>query len=274
MRGAGMVRTLSGGGFTMRIATLVAMLIIVALPLSAGDAADFLKAVGGGDLATVQSMLTREPTLANARSPRGTNAVTIALFINQGEGFLDPAKNEVLQAILAHKPQLDLFETAALGSSAQLEALLIDAAAVNRRTGFGWTPLHMAAFGGNAATTELLIRKGASIGSRAESQFRNTPLQTALLSGQYTTAKLLLDHGADALVRQSKGTTPMHEAALLGRTDLVQLLLDHGAEINSVADNGMTPLAEAMRGKHDDLVTWMKAKGAVVGVQMDDEVLK
>jgi ankyrin repeat protein len=76
------------------------------------------------------------------------------------------------------------------------------------------------------------------------------------------------------MVRQSKGATPLHEAALLGRTDLVQLLLDHGAEINSVSDNGQTPLAEAMRGKYDELVVWMKTKGAVLGVQPDDEVLK
>ena len=258
----------------MRIAALLASLIIVALPLSADVAADFLKAVAGGDVSAVKAMLAGDPALANARRPNGLSAVTVALFINKGEGFLDPAKNEILQAILARKPQLDLFDTAALGTPAQLEAMLSDSTAVMRRSPFGWTPLHLAAFGGNAATAELLIRKGAAIDVRAESKFRNTPLQTALLSGQFATAKILLDHGADALVRQSKGFTSTHEAALLGRQDLVQLLLDHGAEINSVADNGQTPLAEAMRGKHDDLATWMKTKGAVLGVQPDDEVLK
>jgi ankyrin repeat protein len=258
----------------MRIAALVACLIIVALPLAADDVADFLKAVAGDDRPTVQSMLARDPALASAHSPKGRSAVTIALFIIKGEGFLDPPKNEVLQAILATKPKLDIFETAALGTPAQLEAMLTDPAALSRRSGFGWTLLHMSAFGGNAATTELLLKKSAAIEARAESKFRNTPLQTAMLSGQYATAKILLDHGADVLVRQSKGFAPMHEAALLGRTDLVQLLLDHGAEINSVADNGETPLAEALRGKHEELAAWMKAKGAVVGVQPDDEVLK
>jgi len=244
------------------------------LPLSADDAADFLKAVAGNDLATVKSMLARDPGLMSAHSPKGTDVVTIALFINQGGAFLDPAKNEVLHEVLAHKPSLDFFETAALGTSTQFEAMLTDSATIGSRTSFGWTPLHMAAFGGNTATTELLIKKGAAIESRAKSKFLNTPLQTAMLSGQYATAKILLDHGADALVRQSKGFAPLHEAALIGRTDLVQLLLDHGAEINSVADNGETPLAEAMRGKHDELAAWMKAKGAVLGIQPDDEVLK
>lgn len=258
----------------MRIAAVIACLIIVALPLSADDVADFLKAVAGDDRPAVKTMLARDPALANAHRPNGIGAVTIALFINKGEGFLDPAKNEVLHAILAQKPSLSAFETAALGTPAELEAMLTDADAVTKRTPFGWTMLHMAAFGGNAANTELLLKKGSAIESRAASKFRNTPLQTALLAGQYATAKILLDHGADALVRQSKGTTPMHEAAFLGRTDLVQLLLDHGAEINSVSDNGQTPLAEAMRGKHEELASWMKTKGAVLGVQPDDEVLK
>src|SRR3954470_8682838 len=102
--------------FIMRIAALVALLIIVALPLSADDAADFLKAVAGDDRPAVQSMLARDPALANAHSAKGMGAVTIALFINKGEGFLDPAKNEVLQAILATKPTLDIFEIAALGT--------------------------------------------------------------------------------------------------------------------------------------------------------------
>lgn len=257
----------------MRFATLFLFLIVVALPLTADDAADFLKAVAGGDAVTVTSMLSRDPALANAHSPKGTGAVTVALFINKGEGFTDPAKNEVLQALLPHA-KLDLFETAALGTAPQLEAMLADPAALTSRTSFGWTLLHMAAFGGNAATTELLIKKGSAIETRAASKFRNTPLQAALLSGQYATAKILLDHGADVLVRQSKGFTPMHEASLLGRNDLVQLLLDHGAEINSVADNGQTPLAEAMRGKHEELAAWLKTKGAVIGVQPDDEVLK
>src|SRR5258706_256675 len=200
----------------MRIAALITCLIIVALPLSADDAADFLKAVAGDDRPTVKSMLARDPALANAHRPNGNGAVTIALFINKGEGFIDPAKNEVLQSILAHKPTLNPFETAALGTPAELEAMLTDADAVTKRTPFGWTMLHIAAFGGNAANTELLLKKGSAIESRAASKFRNTPLQTALLANQYATAKILLDHGADALVRQSKGFIPLHDTALSG----------------------------------------------------------
>jgi ankyrin repeat protein len=256
----------------MRMALLIAVLAGISVPALADD--DFLKAVNAADVTTVRSLLAHDPALANAHSAKGTSAVTAALFINKGEGFLDPAKNGILQAILALKPGLDVFETAALGTVSQLETMLPDAASLSRRNAFGWTLLHMSAYGGNAATTEWLLKKGVDINARAGSRFRNTPLQTALLSGQYATAKILLDHGADALVRQSKGFTPMHEAAQLGRQEIVQLLLDHGAEINSVADNGQTPLAEALRGKHEELAAWMKTKGAVLTAQPDDEVLK
>lgn len=255
----------------MRTLLLIAMIIGITIPAMSED--DFLKAVNSGDAAAVKSMLARDPALANAKNAKGTSAVISALFINQGEGFLDPASNEILQAILAAKPHLDIFETAAVGTPAQLDAMLAGGD-VNRRNHFGWTLLHLSAFGGNVATTELLLKKGAAIDVRAGSKFRNTPLQTALLSNQYATAKILLEHGADALVRQSKGFTPMHEGAIGGRIDILQLLLDHGAEINSVADNGQTPLAEAIRGKHDDVVAWMKTKGAVVGIQAIEEEKK
>jgi ankyrin repeat protein len=238
------------------------------------DQAVFLKAVQSRDLATVRTMLEADPSLANAHSAKGNSAVVAALFsLAKGEeGFHDADTNEVLQSILAHHPKFDLFDTAALGTPQQLEAMLRDdPSAVAKQSSFGWTPLHLAAFAGNVENTELLIKRGANIETRAKSKFRNTPLQTAMLSGEYNTAKILLDHGADPLVRQSAGFTPMHEAALLGRQDLVQLLLDHGAEINSVADNGKTPLAEAIRGKHEALAAWLKTKGGVEGPVPDQE---
>jgi ankyrin repeat protein len=262
----------------MTLAAIAMVLSGHCLPMLAQeDQKTFFEAVAARDLATVEAMLKHAPTLASARRPNGNSAVVIAMFaITKNENaFHDPKSNALLQAILAAKPQLDIFETAALGTAEQLEALLRDdSSALARRTPFGWTLLHMASFGGNVPAVELLLRKGAEVNDRARSKFRNTPLQTALLSGQAGTAKALLDHGADPLVRQVKGTTPMHEAALLGRIDLLQLLVEHGAELNSVADNGQTPLAEALRGHHPEAVEWLRAKGAVEGIQSDEDAPK
>jgi ankyrin repeat protein len=261
----------------MRTAVIVffTLLLLATLPAIADDQSDFFQAINNRDLAAVQSLLERNPSLASAQRPNGTSAVTLAMFaIGKGERSFHPvSQNEILKAVLARGPKLNLFDTAALGTAAQLDALLRkDPASLEYRSAFGWTLLHVAAYAGNTATTELLLNKGTPIETRAKSKFLNTPLQTALLTGELATAKLLLDRGADALVRQHKGATPMHEAALLGRQDLVQLLLDHGAEINSVSDNGNTPLAEALRGGHTELAEWMKAKGAVTGVQEDEDV--
>jgi ankyrin repeat protein len=231
------------------------LMMMLSLLLSTSE--EFVKAVSARDLTTVKSMLDVDPALANATNPHGVSVTLMALFaIPKGnEVFLDPKSNDVLQAVLARKPKFGIFEVAAFGTADQLEAeLKADPKRVAERTSFGWTPLHIAAFAGNAATAELLINRGADVNSRAESKFRNTPLQTALLSGQYATAKLLLEHGADAWVRQAEGITPMHEAAQSGREDLVKLLISHGAEITSRADDGSTPLDLAKKAKHDNVV--------------------
>ncbi|HEX3581484.1 MAG TPA: ankyrin repeat domain-containing protein [Thermoanaerobaculia bacterium] len=229
--------------------------MIVSLLFSLSD--DFVKAVSARDLVTVKTMLQSDPTLVDAHNPRGVSVTLLAMFAipKGGEVFLDPKANEVLQMVLARKPKFGLFEIAAFGTPAELDALLKeDPKRVAERTPFGWTPLHIAAFAGNVGTAELLIDRGADVNSRANSKFRNTPLQTALLSGQYSTAKVLLEHGADALVRQAEGITPMHEAAQSGREDLVKLLLAHGAEITSRADDGSTPLDLAKKAKHDNVI--------------------
>jgi len=230
-------------------------MMMISLLFSLSD--DFVKAVSSCDLPTVKSMLRSDPTLADTQNRRGVSVTLVAMFaIPKGEEvFLDPKSNDVLQAVLERKPKFGLFETAAFGTPEQLDALLKeDPKRIAERTSFGWTPLHIAAFAGNAGNTELLINHGADVNSRAKSKFRNTPLQTALLSGQYATAKLLLDHGADVLVRQAEGITPLHEAAQSGREDLIKLLLSHGAEITSRADDGTTPLDLATKAKHANVI--------------------
>jgi ankyrin repeat protein len=195
---------------------------------------------------------------ADARSP-----VTKALFRNDGEGFVPPAKNEALQALLATKPTLTFYEACGVGDAAEVARhLKEDPKLAASWNDFGWTPLHLAAFSGSAQTLRLLLDRGADVNVRAKTKFRNTPLQTALLPGQYETAKLLLEHGADPNVRQSKGFTPLQEAALLGRRDLVDLLLTHTAELNSRADDGRTAVTEALRGKHTELADYLRSKGA------------
>jgi ankyrin repeat protein len=232
---------------------------------------EFLKAVRARDAATVQAMLAAEPELAHA-SHDGRSVVTAALFtVDPGKGFVAPQRNEVLQQILARKPRLDVYETAAVGSAADLQRMLqADPATLKKPNALGWTPLHYASFGGNAATIELLLASGADVHARATNRFRNTPLIVATLTRQNEAAALLLAAGGDVLDRQAGGFTALHEAALTGNLELVRLYVEKGAELNSRTDDGRTPLSEALRGKHDAVAEFLKSKGAVAGVTGQD----
>ena len=206
----------------------------------------------------VLALANSSAAAADTRSP-----VAKALFRNDGEGFVPPAKNEALQALLAKKPALTFYEACGVGNAAEVARhLKEDPKLATSWNEFGWTPLHLAAFSGSAETARLLLDNGADVNLRAKTKFRNTPLQAALLTGQYETAKLLLEHGADPNVRQTKGFTPLQEAAFLGRRDLVDLLLAHGAELNSRADDGRTAVTEALRAKHTEVAEYLKSKGA------------
>ena len=235
----------------------MALLLLLCGTAWADAKEDFLKAVRERDVATVKRMLAADASLANG-------AVEKALFVLvKGEGFLPPEKNEVLKAVIAARPKLDLYEAAAVGTAEQVAAMLrTDPAAARATSPLGWSALHYAAFAGNVATARVLLDAGADLHMRAKTRFRNTPLQVALLTGEYGTAKLLLERGADPLDRQAEGFAPIHEAAFLGRADLVQLLLDHGAELDARSNDGRTALSEAERGKHEALVKLLREKGA------------
>jgi len=83
--------------------------------------------------------------------------VMMALFKNE-KGFKDPAKNAALQELLAKKPALDIYETAALGTAEALEKMLrADPEALQRPNRFGWTLLHLAARKGVERRFEALV---------------------------------------------------------------------------------------------------------------------
>jgi ankyrin repeat protein len=251
---------------TRQILLIFWIFLLADLALGDDRTDELFKALRARDAAQVDAILTAEPSLVNAKV-KDASATEVAMFFVSNDGFVPVQSNDVLKAVLAHKPKFDLFEVASLGDTKTLQRMLdADPSAIRAKNHFGWTAFHIAAFAGNVANVKLLLDRGADVNLRAATKFRNTPLQIAMLTGQLETAKLLLDRGADVLDRQAKGFCAMHEAALLGRIDLMQLLIDRGAEINSRSDDGRTPLSEAMRGKHADAVEFLKSKGAIAEV--------
>ena len=236
-------------------------IILFALFFAAAPPTDFIQAIRDQNVATVRSMLEADPSLVNAKTEKGRDVVVVALFtlVNK-ESFIQPAKNEVLQLILARHPKLDLFETAALGTPAELSKML-KADQVNAFNDFGWTPLHVAAFAGNTANVKLLLDRGADIRARAKTKFRNTALLIAMLTRHSDTVALLLDRGADILDRQAEGDSALHEAAASGDFPLVKLLVERGVDVGGRDNDGKSALDYAVEKKHDDVAEFLRSKG-------------
>ena len=88
-----------------------------------------------------------------------------------------------------------LLQATEAGDIVQMEALLAKGAAVNARNAHGWTPLHVAAAGGDPAVIALLLKHGADV--HVQSHIGTTPLDNATTrGGRQTVIDLLLAHGA------------------------------------------------------------------------------
>jgi len=88
-----------------------------------------------------------------------------------------------------------LLQATEAGDIVQMQALLAQGAEVNTRNAHGWTPLHVAAAGGDPAVITLLLQHGADI--HAQSHIGTTALDNATTrGGRKAVIDLLLAHGA------------------------------------------------------------------------------
>jgi ankyrin repeat protein len=242
---------------------MVSALVLFGFALAARAAdAPIFEAIGKLDAPQVRRILEKDPSQAAARDGRGLSAVTRALFASRGDGFTAASENDMVRALLERSPPLDFFETCALGTGAQVEAMQkADPKLASAWHTFGWTPLHFAGFAGNVPVVDVLMTHGADVNARARNRFRNEPLAASLLTGQLDAAKRLIERGADVNARQAGGAAPIHEAALLGRRDLIDLLLANGAEIEARANDGRNAVSEAERGKHAEIAAYLRTRG-------------
>ena len=157
--------------------------------------------------------------------------------------------------LLAHGPELDIFEAAAVGRADRVEQVLdADPGRISAWTEDGFTPLHLAAFFRRPETARLLVERGALIDVVARNeQWQVTPLQSAAAAREEETAALLLERGADPNARQRGGFTALHAAAQHGDAPFVALLLAHGADPALAADDGRTAADFARDGGHPEL---------------------
>lgn len=214
----------------------------------------FLKQIQSGHVVEVTAALDTNPSLAEYRDPQGVSALLWAVYTGQ------TAIRDMLLKKLAQRgiPQ-DVFEAAATGNEAQLQAILgKDASAAQEFSGDGWTALHLAAAFGTPLSVATLIFRGARVDAVSKNAQRNQPLHAALALGKNPSAiELLLSHKADANATQAGGFTAIFSAATANRQDLAELLVNHGANPRQVSDQGKTPADFARERGHTELAAWL-----------------
>jgi ankyrin repeat protein len=205
---------------------------------------DVFALIEAGDADGVRALLAEQPWLAAERDDEGVSPLLRARYrMDKG----------LVEAVRAHVDRLNVFEAATFGDLDRLTELLADdPELVDAMSGDGFTPLHLAAFFGQADAVRLLLARGATADRNGTGWMTGTPLHAAASGSHASVVRLLLEAGADPNNRQRHGYTPLHSAAANGDLESVELLLDSGADPGAANDDGDTALALAER--EDDLV--------------------
>jgi hypothetical protein len=174
------------------------------------------------------------------------------------------AKDPLLQA--DEQGETPLHRAAFTGNAAIGRMLADKFGGVSALNGKGWTPLHTAADACNAEMTGVLLDHGAAIEARTADQW--TALALACMAKppevairQPATVSLLLDRKADPNAAGPEGWMPMHCAALLAKPDVMNLLIAHGADLSSCADDGLRPLELAAAAGNTAVVETLLDRG-------------
>lgn len=164
--------------------------------------------VDADDGDAIRDLLARNPEAAGERDEQELSPLFRAAYRNRTAAFA---------AIRSSVPPTDPWERLIAGESDGLPAP--DAWSVD-----GFTPLHLAAFAGNAAAVRALLAAGADPDALSRAPFaRVTPLGTAAFAGSHAIARILLEHGADTTLPAPE-RTPLDTARANGDEVLVALL--------------------------------------------------
>lgn len=213
------------------------------------DYPDIFNAIMADDLEAVEEILSADPALAEYRHD-GQSMVLLAAYRH---------RTEILQALLARQPALDIFEAAAAGDVDTVrDRLQEDPALAQAYASDGFTPLHLAAFFGHEDVARLLLDAGARPDAITRNDMENMPLHAAAAGGHYAISALLVERGAPVNAQQQGGFTALHAAAQHGDRPLAELLVEHGADAGTETEAGKTAADLAYEFDHDDLASYLR----------------
>lgn len=212
----------------MKTIHLLALLLLSAMPLSAGGSAcaaayEMQHAIlAGPDLKRIESLLQAG---FDPQQPIGCGTYDAL------DGAVDTANPETAELLLQHgaKPKASTFVNAAFIASHEqasriVRAFLTSGCPVNSKDGYGSTALHRAVWRQNLELVSLLLAQkdisldGLDIDDR-------TPLMIAVEKGDKRFVEALLKAGADPVVKNSKGLTAV---------DLSQAVITHQLELQTL----------------------------------------
>ncbi len=192
--------------------------------------ATIFESIKAGDIDAVKAAIADDPSVAGARDENGLSAVRAAVYAH---------KQEIADALLEAKPELDIFDAAAVGDVDRLNELLDeDADLVKAYSEDGYTPLHFAAYFSRGPAVRLLLDRGADVGAVAKNDMEVQPLHSAVAAQAREVVAALLRAGADVNARQQGGITPFMAAEEHEDEEMVRLLMDHGAEESAAPPTG------------------------------------
>jgi len=207
--------------------------------------AELIAAVKAGDATRVAELVTAESALSSSRDVDGVSALMLARYRSD---------RAVTDALLRGDPELDVYESAALGYVDRLrDRLRDDPSLATARSADGFTALHFAAFFGKLEVARILLEAGARVDAYADNPIRVQPLHSAAANRHLEVCRLLLAVGADVNARQGGGFTPLHAAAQNGDPEMVELFLSAQADPSATTDTGETPAATAEAAGHVDV---------------------
>lgn len=213
-----------------------------------------MEAIRAGDKATLEALLSAEPSLLGFTAPNGSSVMLLSAYFGHPE---------VAEVFMRHGAKPDVFEASALGNLEKVQRLVnSDRAFVNAFATDGFYPLGLAAYFGHPSIVEFLLKNGAEVKLAARNTQKVTALHAGASRGGAEIVKMLLDAGADPNVKQERGFVPLHSAAANGNAAVVELLLKYGARADAKADDGKTPTDMAMAQGHKDLAEMLRTAQA------------
>jgi len=208
------------------------------------DLEQALAAIEEDRIDDLRALLDRDPEIAESRTEQGISILLHARY---------RGKTDAVEALLAARPTLDVFDAAALGPIEVLSALLDeDTSRLEAVAADGFRPLHLAAYFGNMEGAALILECGAQSSSVVDGPLGLQPLHSAVAGGHDEIARLLIDSDADVNATQQGGFTPLMGAAAGGHEKIAGYLLQAGAN-PAIEASGKTAADLAVEHDHPDL---------------------